>query len=52
MHCGTSVPSERMFSLAGHITNGRSRLLPEDLLNETCIPWYVTCMQKPLNLSS
>ncbi len=29
--CGTSVPSERMFSLAGHITNGRSRLLPENV---------------------
>ena len=28
--CGTSFPSERMFSLSGHIcNNSRNRLLPE-----------------------
>ncbi len=30
--CGTSVPSERMFSLSGHIcSNSRNRLLPENV---------------------
>ena len=30
--CGTSVPSERLFSLAGHILNSnRGRLLPENV---------------------
>ena len=30
--CGTSVPSERLFSLAGHISNSsRGRLLPENV---------------------
>ncbi len=29
--CGTRFPSERMFSLAGHIMNGRSRQLPENV---------------------
>ena len=30
--CGTSVPSERVFSTAGHVCNdSRSRLLPENV---------------------
>ena len=30
--CGTSVPSERLFSLAGHISNSNhGRLLPENV---------------------
>ena len=31
--CGTSVPSERLFSRSGHISHGRSRISP-DILNK------------------